>query len=68
MSRCLGKIDRWPEVLKNQRELGYNAIHFAPIQTYGASESHYSIANQLEVDDCYFTGKHTGAEKLAKLE
>ena len=30
MSRCLGKLDRWPDVLKNVRELGYNAVHFTP--------------------------------------
>jgi hypothetical protein len=31
MSRCLGKMSRWPQVLKNVRELGYNAVHFTPI-------------------------------------
>lgn len=30
MSRCLGKLTRWPAVLKNIRECGYNAVHFAP--------------------------------------
>jgi hypothetical protein len=54
MSRCLGKMDRWNDVLRAQGELGYNAVHFAPFQQYGESHSHYSIANQLTVDDCYF--------------
>jgi len=31
MSRCLGKMTRWPDVLRNVRELGYNAVHFTPI-------------------------------------
>lgn len=44
MSRCLGKMTRWPDVLRNVRELGYNAVHFTPIQQYGESFSHYSIA------------------------
>ena len=43
MSRCLGKMSRWPEVLENVAALGYNAIHLTPIQTYGESFSHYSI-------------------------
>ena len=30
MSRCLGKMKRWPEVAMNIRDLGYNAIHFTP--------------------------------------
>lgn len=54
MSRCLGKIDRWVEVLRNQRQLGYNAVHFTPFQVYGESFSHYSLANQMEIDDYFF--------------
>jgi len=45
MSRCLGKMDRWPQVIQNQKELGYNAIHFTPFAKYGESFSHYSIAD-----------------------
>jgi len=30
VSRCLGKVDRWPKVFTNIHELGYNAIHFTP--------------------------------------
>ena len=45
MSRCLGKMDRWPEVIKNQKDLGYNAIPFTPVAQYGESFSHYSIAD-----------------------
>lgn len=44
MSRCLGKMSRWPQVLNNIQELGYNAVHFTPIQQYGESFSHYSLA------------------------
>lgn len=55
MSRQLGPISRWPKVLENQAELGYNAIHFTPFQVYGESFSHYSIADQLTVDDYFFS-------------
>ena len=45
MSRCLGKMDRWAEVIQNQKEIGYNAIHFTPFAGYGESFSHYSLAD-----------------------
>lgn len=30
MSRCLGKMSKWPKVINNIKDCGYNAIHFAP--------------------------------------
>ena len=32
LSRSLGKMERWGEFWKIQKKLGYNAIHFTPIQ------------------------------------
>ena len=55
MSRCLGNLQRWPQVLENVAELGYNAVHLTPVQQYGESYSHYSIADQTKVDDYFFT-------------
>jgi len=54
MTRCLGKMSRWQEVLQNASELGYNAIHFTPFQQYGESFSHYSLAGQTTIDDYFF--------------
>jgi hypothetical protein len=70
MSRCLGKMSRWPAVLRNVRELGYNAVHFAPFQKYGESYSHYSIADQTTVDDHYFESPASMAaqQRLAELK
>ena len=45
MSRQLGKMSRWKDILRNQKDLGYNAVHFTPFQVYGESYSHYSLAN-----------------------
>ena len=45
LSRCLGSIDRWEQVLANISQLSYNAVHFTPIQKYGWSHSHYSLAD-----------------------
>ena len=70
MSRCLGKMSRWPAVLRNVRELGYNAVHFAPFQQYGESYSHYSIADQTTVDDHYFEAPASmpREQRLAELK
>ena len=45
LSRCLGPIQRWPQVLANLKEQDFNAVHFTPIQEYGESFSHYSLAD-----------------------
>jgi glycogen debranching enzyme len=37
-------------------------VHFVPIQSYGISGSHYSIADQTNIDDYFFGGKEK-AEK-----
>lgn len=44
LSRCMGPLERWEEVLANISQLGYNAVHYTPIQVYGSSYSHYSLA------------------------
>lgn len=31
LSRCLGPLARWQDVLRPLGQLGYNAIHFTPI-------------------------------------
>ena len=55
VSRCLGPIDRWSKVLAPLSEQAYNAIHFTPIQVYGESLSHYSIADQTDFSDYFFS-------------
>ncbi|CAK0905926.1 unnamed protein product, partial [Prorocentrum cordatum] len=35
LSRCAGAIERWPEALAPQGALGYNMVHFTPIQPPG---------------------------------
>lgn len=54
LSRCLGQLERWEEVLANIGQLNYNAVHYTPIQVYGSSYSHYSLADQTNIDDFYF--------------
>ena len=46
ISRQMGALeDHWEDMYDNISQLGYNAIHFAPLQKYGYSMSHYSIAD-----------------------
>jgi glycogen debranching enzyme len=69
LSRSLGNLDRWEDFISTQKELGYNAIHFTPIQTYGESGSHYSIADQLNIDDWFFHDKNLSKEdRFEKLK
>mmetsp|Transcript_36750 Transcript_36750/g.105083 ORF Transcript_36750/g.105083 Transcript_36750/m.105083 type:complete len:1625 (+) Transcript_36750:66-4940(+) len=50
LSRCAGAIERWPEALAPQGALGYNMVHFTPIQPPGESGSCYALDDQNAVD------------------
>eukprot|EP00443_Scrippsiella_acuminata_P042332 CAMPEP_0115347118 /NCGR_PEP_ID=MMETSP0270-20121206/94705_1 /TAXON_ID=71861 /ORGANISM="Scrippsiella trochoidea, Strain CCMP3099" /LENGTH=1418 /DNA_ID=CAMNT_0002769009 /DNA_START=55 /DNA_END=4308 /DNA_ORIENTATION=- len=50
LSRCAGAIEKWPSSLAPQAELGYNMVHFTPIQPPGESGSCYSLDNQNAID------------------
>jgi len=45
-ARCVGKVTEWLDNLRPISELGYNMIHFPPIQEPG-SRSHYSLRDQM---------------------
>ena len=69
LTRSCGKIDQWEDFIITQKNLGYNAIHFTPIQKYGESMSHYSLADQLDIDNWFFENKQlTTEEKFDKLK
>ncbi len=65
--RCLGKLSRWSEVLGAQARLGYNAIHFVPMQKYGISGSMYCIKDQNSVDDWYVDDPSMPSEERLDL-
>ena len=69
LSRSLGPLERWPSVLESLASQGYNAIHFTPIQHYGQSFSHYSLADQTQISDYFFkagvSGQAAGSDAAA---
>ncbi|PVU86318.1 hypothetical protein BB560_006755 [Smittium megazygosporum] len=54
--RLMGPISDWETHFKNSAALGYNMLHFLPIQERGSSDSPYSIYDQLEFAKSLFEG------------
>ena len=51
LSKFVGRYpDAWSGHLRGIAQRGYNMVHFAPLMRRGASNSPYSIDDQLEFD------------------
>ena len=64
--RSLGTVDTWLEQLRAQAALGYNVIHFAPVQLQNQYKSHYGLVNHLELNPNLFPG--TEADRKLALK
>jgi len=65
LSKLMGKYPSdWHKHLNGISERGYNMIHFTPLMTRGASNSPYSIYDQLEFDRTVF---QNGEQDIADL-
>ncbi|KYR02849.1 glycogen debranching enzyme [Tieghemostelium lacteum] len=49
LTKCLGPLENWDHFIQQSSQLGYNMIHFTPIQEIGASGSSYSIYDQQSI-------------------
>ncbi|KAI8869120.1 hypothetical protein GQ42DRAFT_163652 [Ramicandelaber brevisporus] len=69
--KWLGPLSGWLSGhLANSAKLGYNMIHFVPIQQRGESDSPYSIKNQLSLSSDLFSDSPelTESERVAQLD
>jgi glycogen debranching enzyme len=57
VSKWMGSLDNWERYFEIVRKLGYNMIHFTPLQQRGTSNSPYSIKDQLKLSDDIFKGE-----------
>lgn len=68
LSQSLGDVDRWDSFFKELKDLGYNSIHFTPVQELGISNSAYCVYDQLEISSTFFKEpKISPEEKKTKM-
>ncbi|XP_026190855.1 glycogen debranching enzyme [Cyclospora cayetanensis] len=66
LSRSLGGIKRWWRMFQHTKDMGYNMVHFTPLQTTGESGSCYSLAKQLEIDAFFFREEEDASEAASQ--
>ncbi|KAI8324294.1 glycogen debranching enzyme [Martensiomyces pterosporus] len=65
--KWLGLMKNWSPHLAASSKMGYNMLHFIPMQQRGGSDSPYSLYSQLELSDDLFDEKLTAREKEQQL-
>nr|KMM71193.1 glycogen debranching enzyme [Coccidioides posadasii RMSCC 3488] len=70
VSKFMGKFPAdWNKHLQGIGQRGYNVVHFTPLMTRGASNSPYSIYNQLEFDrQCFPNGESDVIDMVTRME
>lgn len=56
LSKFLGPVEKWDGYMKYIADKGYNMVHFTPLMERGASNSPFSLFNQLKFDPIAFPG------------
>ncbi|EEQ32685.1 glycogen debranching enzyme [Microsporum canis CBS 113480] len=69
VSKFMGEYPKdWNRHLRGIGERGYNVVHFTPLVKRGASNSPYSIYDQLEFEECFSNGQKDVAEMTSNME
>ncbi|CAG8477962.1 4253_t:CDS:10 [Cetraspora pellucida] len=68
LPKLLGPFSQWEEHIKTICALGYNMLHFVPMQTRGLSNSPYSIFDQLTFSDDLFDEEDRVKSSSEKIE
>lgn len=69
LSKFLGPVEKWDGYMKYISDKGYNMVHFTPLMERGASNSPFSLFNQLNFDPIAFPGGEKDVrEMVAKME
>ncbi|KAL1917905.1 uncharacterized protein VTP21DRAFT_3739 [Calcarisporiella thermophila] len=63
IAKWLGPFPQWAPHLRALQAAGYNWVHFVPLQVRGASDSPYSIADQLDFSHDLYADEEPGAWK-----
>ncbi|KAK3393446.1 glycogen debranching enzyme [Podospora didyma] len=67
ISKFMGKYPHdWERHLRGISDRGYNMVHFAPLQVRGASNSPYSLYDQLGWDSNCFPGGEKDVQKMVE--
>ena len=70
LSKFMGKYpEEWEPHLKGINARGYNMVHFTPLMERGASNSSYSLADQLKFDHvCFPRGERDVVALVQRME
>ena len=55
--KWMGPLNEWSFHVQRTSELGYNMVHFCPLQQRGMSNSPYSIFDQMKLSDDLFASE-----------
>eukprot|EP01112_Ceratiomyxa_fruticulosa_P005846 TRINITY_DN16680_c0_g1_i1.p1 TRINITY_DN16680_c0_g1~~TRINITY_DN16680_c0_g1_i1.p1 ORF type:complete len:435 (-),score=71.17 TRINITY_DN16680_c0_g1_i1:156-1460(-) len=67
LTKCLGPLNEWPDVLRVVSESKYNMVHFTPVQELGESNSCYSLFDQLMISNTLFENSQ-GLDEAIKMQ